>query len=156
MKSLLSKCLSTGENFQVALATWRQIPRADGFSPAEMFFCRCPRGILPTIRPEYTDIPEATEARLQTQSNSKSLHDLHATTLQPLVIGQRVYFKDKDQFDRQGRIISMRESGSYHIQTDDGSTFLRNRRLIRPQKELSTEDEPSVAQEPFPATDQVR
>ncbi|KAG1651704.1 Transposon Ty3-I Gag-Pol polyprotein [Nymphon striatum] len=49
-KILLQKCKETGENFEQALSEFRLMPRADGFSPANLMFNRSPRGLLPSMR----------------------------------------------------------------------------------------------------------
>ena len=48
-KHLLAKCLYTGEDFNAALLEYRNTPRADGYSPAQMFFGRRQRTRLPTL-----------------------------------------------------------------------------------------------------------
>ena len=61
-KTLLRKCKITGEDFQYALAAWRNLPRADGFSPAEMLF-KSKQKIAVLLPPWKTNIEPDTEAK---------------------------------------------------------------------------------------------
>ena len=49
MKSLVLRCKSKGENFNHALAVWRNMVRQDGTSPAQFFFSRRQRLGLPMM-----------------------------------------------------------------------------------------------------------
>ena len=49
MKALLKKCLGCKECFETALAEFRIAPREDGYSPAELFYRRQVKGLLPEL-----------------------------------------------------------------------------------------------------------
>ena len=76
-KHLLIKCKQANQDFQTVLACWRNTPRADGYSPAQMFMGRRQQTNMPLtlellqpINPEEIknsaqrrdeDIPKAAE-----------------------------------------------------------------------------------------------
>jgi hypothetical protein len=78
MKSLLQKCLDAKEDFYLALSEWRNVPRADGFSPAQMFLSRRQRGRLPTLPciSAPIDQEQAALSRQRSRESSKSYFDL--------------------------------------------------------------------------------
>ena len=55
IKTLITCCHKLGENLQLAIAAWRNMARADGVSPSQLFFGRRQRPVsythltLPTI-----------------------------------------------------------------------------------------------------------
>jgi hypothetical protein len=136
VKHLLIKSQGHMAKFLIALAEWRNIPRADGFSPAQMFLGRRQRGLLPTLHstsnPFGKDAAEA--ARQSTKEKAKTYFDQHAATLPILQPGQYVYLQSpiSKRWDQHGTIISQREDGrSYKIRFDNGKQTIRNRRFIR-------------------------
>ena len=62
VKSLLKKCMDGKECFETALAEFRIAPREDGYSPAELFYKRQVRGLLPEL-PNEPDMRKAERAR---------------------------------------------------------------------------------------------
>lgn len=117
VKHLLTKHGGNFNTFHAALAAWRNTPRSRGpSSPAELFFGRRLRGELPQLRPlpAHRHVPG------------------HLT---PLTIGDRVRIQDPLtlRWTDAGTIVGIRASGrSYSIADDDGFTFIRNRRLLKP------------------------
>jgi hypothetical protein len=62
VKRLLKKCRETGEHFPTALLEWRNTPRADGVSPAQAFFGRRQRTLLPEApRPQLENADKIVE-----------------------------------------------------------------------------------------------
>ena len=93
VKTLLSKCKETKEDFEVALSAWRNTPRADGFSPAQMFFGRRQRtSTLPTlpVHHQHVDLQTANVASHDQLQAKVEYHDQHAVTLPPLGPGNPV------------------------------------------------------------------
>ncbi len=115
-KDLLKKTQEAGESFVDALAAWRWTPRADGASPAHMFFGRRPRGPLPRL-PELPTI------------------DLQA------VRAKRVNTKQQEQREQQEQQQPRRRrkplqvgdlSGSFLVEIHStGRLQLRPRKLLR-------------------------
>ena len=56
VKFLLKKCQETGENPERALYEWRNCPRADGYSPAQLMFGRSQATQLPALSGHYRPI----------------------------------------------------------------------------------------------------
>lgn len=131
VKYLLEKCFDSQEDFQVALSEWKATPRADGFSPSEMFFGRRLRTLLPGIQFPFDPL-QAETAREDTRQ--KVLDSDTSQTLAPLYVGDAVLVqneKTKEWVDK-GTIISIRPSGrSYEVSLANGKVTLRNRRFIR-------------------------
>ena len=138
VKTLQRKCIAAGENFKEALTEWRNTPRADGYSPAQMFFGRRQRSQLPTLPMHHLRIAdESAEAcRQATACKAKDAYDSSARALTPLSIGQDVLMQHHvtKRWDKLVRVTAARPEGhSYEVHCfDDGRTYIRNRRLLMP------------------------
>ena len=139
MKYLLTKCQGNLVNFRQCLAEWRNTPRADGFSPSQIFFGRRQRGLLPTLPSALKPIDQdqlatAVAKRHCPESKLEKVHPA-SNVLATLEKGQRVRVQDtkSKKWEQQGVVQSIRATGrSYEIDLDNGSKVLRNRRFIRP------------------------
>ena len=49
VKNILRKCAVTGSSADSVLYEWRNVPRADGYSPAQLMFGRAQRTSLPSL-----------------------------------------------------------------------------------------------------------
>ena len=131
LKHLLDKYDGNMKSFKPALHEFRLTPRADGFSPAQLFFGRRPRGQLPTLPQSF--LPEDHVGR--NRSFAKH-HDLHAKPLPPLQVDSTVLVQNPHtlRWDSTATVIEIRDHGrSYVIKDDFGATFLRNRHFLRPK-----------------------
>ena len=54
LKSIILRCEDTGEDVKSAIAAWRNMVRADGSSPSQMFFGRTQKQKLPMLSPNAT------------------------------------------------------------------------------------------------------
>ena len=146
-KRLLAKVDQNMTRFREALLEYRNLKRADGYSPAEHFLGRRQRGQLPTL-PFHTDfLPEQVEVGAQRRSEAASrrklIHDRRATSLPPLDVGQDVMIQNPHslRWDTRGRIKECRDNGrSYLVECED-KTYLRNRRFLRPVSESQEQDQ---------------
>ena len=93
MKSLVLRCKSKGENFNHALAAWRNMVRQDGTSPAQLFFVRRQRLGLPMM-------PDLLVQSQTDPSTRDSLHkerikdrDAHTVCLPDFNVGDRVWMQ---------------------------------------------------------------
>ena len=132
VKALLKKCLDGKECFETALAEFRIAPREDGFSPAELFYKRQVRGLLPEL-PCKLNVEEAEMARDRVQQKYTAQRQTRSAS-KPLVLGQRVWLQDQQTkgWTIGGVIKSIRNGGrSYVVETDGGAAYLRNRRFIK-------------------------
>ncbi|KAG1696506.1 Transposon Ty3-G Gag-Pol polyprotein [Nymphon striatum] len=133
-KKLVLKCKETGEDFHQALAEFRLMPRADGFSPADLMFGRTPRGLLPAMRTPV-DLYAGQEAR-QTTLNKSFFQHSSKPNLPCLRVGDivRIQNPKTKRWIQKGSIIASRDnSRSYEVESD-GKLFLRNRRYLRLDK----------------------
>jgi len=136
LKHLLLKCEEKGENFKLALSELRAMPRADGFSPSQMFFKRAVRGSLPNLQ-GHPNFALAEESRVSEREKS----NLKAPVQSQIEVGQKVFVQHpiSKLWDQEGIIISMHENGrSYEIQISD-KVYRRNRRFIRPFPKVSND-----------------
>ena len=125
----------------VLWAGLRNTPRASGMSPAQMVFGHPIRANLVAhqraFAKEWQPDTTAAESRLaDNRAQASSRHDMHARTLPQLQIGTEVRVQDaaSGRWDRTGTVVSMNRSGrSYVVELDNGRTFWRNRRYLRPK-----------------------
>ena len=139
MKRLVKKCAAGKEDFEEALLCWRNMPKASCPSPFQLMFGRRARTTLPTLPAAMCPFTDAARERMQqekdTMSESLSHRNDGSTKLPPLQVGQAVLIQDPGtgEWRTRGVIGEIRDSGrSYFVELADGSTFLRNRRLLRP------------------------
>ena len=133
VKALLKKCLDKKECFETALAEFRTAPRDDGYSPAELFYKRQVRGLLPEL-PKRLNVEEAERARDKVQEAYTAQRQTRSAS-KPLQMGQRVWLQDQQtkKWTIGGVIKSIRNGGrSYVVETESGAAYLRNRRFIKP------------------------
>ena len=134
-KTLLKKHESNWEIFEVALAEFNRDPRRDGYSPAQMFFKRETRGLLPSLREtRHLDVSKGAEKRRETKAQEKKHHDARAKPLEPLNVGDRVVVQDKksNQWIHYGRITGLHKSKhSFWVKFDRGNTLRKNRAFIK-------------------------
>ena len=136
VKALLEKSTSEAD-FRVKLLEWKNVPRMDGFSPAQMFFGRRQRTTLPAdpnaFRP--IDVRRGEAARKEARISSKRHADKGMVKLQCLREGDRVLIQHpiSKLWDSSGKVIEIRQHGrSYYIETDEGTVCVRNRRFLKP------------------------
>ena len=137
-KHLLIKCSQENEDFDLALATWRNTPRADGYSPAQLFFGRRQRQpSLPTLPHHHNDInPDAAHAaRNKTRFETIARREPHATELPQLNNGDlvRVQNPHTKLWDSTATIAQRRPDGLSYIISQNGKLFLRNRKFLKPE-----------------------
>ena len=131
VKNLLKKCLDGKECFETALAEFRIAPRDDGYSPAELFYKRQVRGLLPEL-PKKLNIEEAEKARDKAQEAYTAQRQTRSTS-KPLSLNQKVWLQDQQtkRWTIDGIIKSIRDGGKSYVVETDGGAYLRNRRYIK-------------------------
>ena len=127
------------------LYAWRNVPRTDGYSPAQLLFGRRQRTNLPLL--PFQNLPidfnVAATAKDAIHSSSTSYHDLHKRNLPLLSPGQSVLIQDPKSllWNSSGIVVSIRpDKLSYVINTADRQ-FVRPRRLLRLR--TSSDDRPT-------------
>jgi len=136
VKRIIVKCARTNADFPSAHAEFRNTPRADGFSPAQMFFGWRQRHSLPTLPSHHLPIDRqaAVAAREARAAANKSYVDAHSAPLDLLPIGTNVQLQNPltNTWETRGFIKDIRASGqSYTVQVD-GRDYVRNRKFLKP------------------------
>ena len=96
MKNILRKSQHSHTDPHFMLYEWRNVPRADGCSPAQLLFGRRQRINLPILplqnRPiNFTDAASSKDA---VRTSSQDYHDLAKKSLPSLFPGQTVLLQD--------------------------------------------------------------
>ena len=135
MKLLLAKCSEAGQDAHRALYEWRNIPRTNGYSPAQLLFGRRQYTSVPALPEHFNfyDIEKACQAKDSTHRTEKLYHDQHKDFLPELVIGQSVLLQNPKTklWDLDASVVSIRPDRlSYKVRAD-GREFFRARRMIR-------------------------
>ncbi|CAB4046294.1 Hypothetical predicted protein, partial [Paramuricea clavata] len=115
---------------------WRNFPKANGISPAQLLIGRKQRGLLPTVEVDNKKRDRVTNDVTQNRSRSRCLC--------PLQIGDEVRIQNAitKKWDELGIITSKRNNGrSFWIKTKNGWQILRNRRFLKKEtKRTSNRD----------------
>ena len=83
------------DRFRPALLAWRNTPRADGFSPAQMFFGHAQLFGHPMVgSPRFIDRAAVGEKRVDQSLNAKKSFDKRTRALPELSVGTRVVVQD--------------------------------------------------------------
>ena len=145
IKHLLIK--SDTSNINSLLAAYRNAPRADGYSPAELMLGRKMKLEVPLpmlqihFEPNGELFKEGREKREALRQKVNEAPDEKAKDLTPLKEGQMcVIEEDKDRWSKIVKVLTIRDSGrSYEVQSENGRIYLRNRRLIKPLRDKNGE-----------------
>ncbi|KAG1649620.1 Equilibrative nucleoside transporter 4 [Nymphon striatum] len=128
----LVKTKQLARHFHQALAEFRLMPRADGFSPADLMFGRTPRGLLPAMRTPV-DLYAGQEAR-QTTLNKSFFQHSSKPNLPCLRVGDivRIQNPKTKRWTQKGSIIASRDnSRSYEVESAAGLITSINRILTK-------------------------
>ena len=142
MKNLLRKTSPTGRldnpAFLQGLLEWRNTPRKDGMSPAEIVFGHQLRSIIPahhsSFAKKWREETHQREAKAENIKNKATKrYNEHAHPLQPIPIGATVRIQNpiSKEWDKKGTIISIGQRRDYRIELSNGRIYWRNRRFIR-------------------------
>ena len=129
IKKLLSICFEKNEDFRLALLEWRNCPKTETSSPAQLFFGRRLKGVIPFI-------PSKSESNAKLRLSQKRQHDKRAKALTECNDLDKVMVQHpvSKAWDEVGVIVGIHPSGlSYFIKLDNDKIIRRNRRFLRPQ-----------------------
>ena len=150
MKTLLKKCSYDKQDFREALLEWRNVPRADGVSPAQLFLGRRQKTNLPQPIVNRGDNKENEKKRNESLEQGRRQHDKRAARSTTLQVGETVRLLDplKGEWNSTGRVIKIHSSGkSFDVKREDGKIVWRNSAFLK-----RSEDEHEVdMQETFSA-----
>ncbi|XP_043188392.1 uncharacterized protein K02A2.6-like [Amphibalanus amphitrite] len=161
MKHLISKTTVNGsldDDFHRGLLEFRNTPRADGRSPAQVVFGHPIRSCVPAHRRSFaTEWQEQAEecdyrASLNLQ-RAKQTYDSSAHPLKPLKAGDHVWLQDpiSRRWDNLGTIVGVGYHRDYLIKTPSGRVFWRNRRFLRPSLKTPDNPEKKTTSSPSPS-----
>ena len=112
VKLILAKCSETGQDPHRALYEWRNLPRTNGYSPAQLLFGRPQFTGVPSlpVHHAFYDVEKAAAAKDNTQSTEKLYHDQHKAFLPELSVGQPVLLQDPKThlWDHDASVIAIR------------------------------------------------
>ena len=137
VKALMKK-KDPKEDPEAVLGAFRNTPRQDGISPAQLFLGRRMKDNVPRLRSQL--IPESGlfEAGRNKRDAAKETKDAsinkRAKTLEPLNVGDKVTVQSHltQLWDRKATVQQITASGhSYILKDEQGREFQRNRFLLR-------------------------
>ena len=127
------------EQLARALLQYRNTPsRKDDLSPAQTLYGRPVQDTIPVhnraFAPEWQhNLKKMDCKRTKSIKQSTASYNQRAAPLSDISIGNHVAMQNRDNknFDIYGVVINIDKFRKYVIKTDDGKTFIRNRRFIR-------------------------
>ena len=135
-------------DFEKALLEFRNTPRMDKTSPAQLFLGRRQRTAVPSLQEcrRPVDQDQAMERKRATQHAAETANP--GVTLADLEVGTSVRVQNlmTRRWDQTGIIISTNHSGrSHHIHLDDDTVVRRNRCYIKPipSEPVNHQDQPA-------------
>ncbi|KZS02194.1 Uncharacterized protein APZ42_000862, partial [Daphnia magna] len=141
-KELVTKISPSGDlsshEFSRGMLEFRNTPRENGVSPAEMVFGHQLRSIIPAHRTSYAArwqaVMEGRDRQAEIDASVKFRYDKHARPLAPLLLGThvRIWNPKLKLWDKVGVIVSVGRYRSYRVKFASRSALWRNRRFLRP------------------------
>jgi hypothetical protein len=141
VKELVEKISPSGdldaEEFKHGLLKFRNTPRENGLSPAQMVFGHQLRSIVPAHRSAYAtclnSIMEARDRQAAINADSKTRYDLRSRALESLPIGTNVRVQDPKSklWSHVGVVVAIGRYRAYRVKFASGSVLWRNRRFLR-------------------------
>lgn len=159
MKNLVIKATTNGQldddTYIAGLLEFRNTPRSNGLSPAQILY-GCPlRSLVPAHRNSFKFEWQNSFANAEEQSELihnkiKEHFDKNTTTLSKLTIGMSVIIQDtkSKRWNRNGIIVAIGRFRDYFIKLASGRVLWRNRRLLRPVPLPAPNDDPPTIQTP--------
>ena len=96
VKNILRKSFSSCVNADFMLYEWRNVPRSDGYTPAQLMFGRAQRTSIPSLPSQNMPInfDLAASSKDAAHARAKLDHDRSKLSLTSLSPGQEVYLQD--------------------------------------------------------------
>ncbi|MEL6359074.1 MAG: DDE-type integrase/transposase/recombinase, partial [Bacteroidota bacterium] len=136
VKYILSKANETGENADNMLYNWRNTPRADGYSPAQLLFGRRQKTSLPMLPHHFLPVSyqEAAQAKDKSFLNINKWQKLFVLIMALIKPGSKVLLQDPKTgyWDQEAYVKEARADKQSYIVTSAGKEFIRSRFMIRP------------------------
>ena len=163
-KRLIQKTTSCGDldtdAYAQGLLEFRNSPRADGRSPAQVLFGHPLRSAVPAHHRAFADCwqraADACDAKAaEQQQRTTARYDASARQHSALTMGQRLLIQDPRSglWDRVGVITAVGRRRDYLVRLPSGRIYWRNRRYLRPQRTLISESvpAPTPGSQPLPS-----
>ena len=151
MKKLVKSCWDKRSHnldrnkWALGLLQWRNTPRADGLSPAQIVFGHPARDTLPVHKrafaPEWQKAVKEVDCHTEErkckmeQCYNASAHDLPSFNM-----GTKVVVQDHStkKWDKSGIIVQIGDNRDYWIKLPSGRVWRRNRRFLRKHYPIAT------------------
>ena len=132
-KQLMIKCEGFNDLFRQSVLEWRNTPRADGYSPAQLFLGHRQRTSLPALEGAYIDRQRVHHQRLGHEVEAAHSFNSSAKDLTPLCRGDHVRIQNPKSglWDSEGIVREMRDTGRTYVIQVDGVNVLRNRKFLK-------------------------
>ena len=144
MKKLVKRCWNKRTDslnmnkWSKALIQWRNTPRANGLSPAQVVFGHPSRDSIPIHKRAFSrewqkSMAEADRKAEQQRMRSDHLYDRTAHNLPRLPVRAQVIIQNPTtkKWDRAGQIVEVGKHRDYFIRLPSGRIWRRNRRFLR-------------------------
>ena len=142
VKNLIYQTTTNGDldrdEFQRGLLEWRNTPRRDGCSPAQVVFGRPLASFLfanhRTFAAEHQATADETDKITDgMRSTAKSYYDSDSRPLSPLRIGTHVSIQDPvtKLWSAIGVVVAVGKRRDYFVKLPSGRVYWRNRRFLR-------------------------
>ena len=136
MKSLILRCVDRKENLSIAIAAWRNMARADGVSPAQLFYNRRMKQLLPILLAQSEnaeiDVLARDEAAERVKNSNKCTDPRERAKFKP---GQRVSVQDpiSKKWSSTVIVLEEREHGNSYVLATEGTDkmFIRGQQLLK-------------------------
>ena len=162
MKTLVRQCWETNlrtvnaDKWAKGLLQWRNTPRADGLSPAQVVYGHPVRDTLPVHKrafaPEWQrSIKEADERAATIHHRLEHMYNRTAHELPQLAVGTKVAVQDHRtrKWDKYGTIVEVGRNRDYMIRLVSGRVWRRNRRFLRRRYPVANPDPPNPVPNPI-------
>ncbi|UYV62655.1 K02A2.6-like, partial [Cordylochernes scorpioides] len=140
IKTLLNKCKDQGSDAYMALLTYRNTPKNDLPSPAQLCLSRSLRCLIPRITPLYgpckTNQRHIENAKKRRQNSMKKYYDRSSKIYPKVSVGEEAWcqLSPKQAWTPVKITAHGNSPQSFKVETPSGKEFLRNQQFLRPKK----------------------
>ena len=128
--------MTDNEVFPAALVAFRNTPRADGVSPAQLMMGRRLNIGLPVLEESLLPSPYQLAAHEQKKAvtlKGRKNYDARAKSMPAFKPGDRVYVQHPQtkRWSMKAEVIALRGEHTYELACPEGQRLTRNRRFLR-------------------------
>ncbi|UYV76911.1 K02A2.6-like, partial [Cordylochernes scorpioides] len=137
--TLLNKCKDQGSDAYLALLTYRNTPKNDLLSPAQLCLSRNLRCLIPRITPLYgpckTNQRHIENAKKRRQNSMKRYYDRSSKIYPKVSVGEEAWcqLSPKQAWTPVKITAHGNSPQSFKVETPSGREFLRNQQFLRPK-----------------------